>query len=312
MGRGATPAGGGLARWLCTQRRGGVGTDVNEEQIIARARQEVAARRMAEMDQQWGGRWRWLLPALVLAVLIAFIAIPTPLPRKLLLAMGGVCALRPGHSFFAGGVQLPLESRMIGIYGGFTLTLIVLLAFRHLGARRPGGKLVIGILVLCFTSMVFDGSNSTLAELGLPHLYTPTNVLRLLTGLLSGIAIAPFLVWLLSIVAAPQTDAPPRTVVRSLWELAAPLALNAGFAALVMDGRAAFYYPIALISVLGVVGVLAIVALLVILAIGGLAGRVTHLRQVVAPGALALLIAFAVLSATAAARWILMPTVLHL
>lgn len=283
----------------------GAGTNVNEDQIIARARQEVAERQIAEMNQRWGGRWRWLLPALVLAVLLAFIATPAPLPRKLLLAMGGVCALRPGHSFFAGGVQLPLESRMTGIYGGFMLTLIVLLAFRRLGARRPGGKLVIGILALFFTSMAFDGINSTLAELGLPHVYTPTNLLRLLTGLLSGIAIAPFLVWLLGIVAVPRTDAPQRAVVRSFWELAALLTLNAGFAALVVDGRAAFYYPIALISVLGVVGVPAIVALLVILAIGGLAGRVTHLRQVVAPGALALLVAFAVLGATAAARWTL-------
>ena len=290
----------------------GAGTDVNEDQIIARARQEVAARQMQVAEQQWGGRWRWLLPALVLAVLIAFIATPAPLPRKLLLAMGGVCALRPAHSFFAGGVQLPLESRMTGIYGGFTLTLIVLLAFRRLGARRPSSKLVIGILVLFFTSMAFDGINSTLAELGLPHLYRPTNMLRLLTGLLSGIAIAPVLVWLLGIVAVPRTDAPPRAVVRSFWELAALLALNAGFAALVVDGRAAFYYPTALISVLGVVGVLAIVALLVILAISGLAGRVTHLRQVMAPGALALLVAFAVLASTAAARWALMPIVPNL
>jgi uncharacterized membrane protein len=282
---------------------------VNEDQIIARARQEVAARRMQVAEQRWGGRWRWLLPALVLTAIVAFSVAPAPLPRKLLLAMGGVCALRPGHSFFAGGVQLPLESRMTGIYGGFMLTLIVLLAFRRLGARRLGSKLLIGILVLFFTSMALDGINSTLTELGLPHLYTPTNVLRLLTGLLSGVAIAPFLVWLLGIVAAPRTEAPPRAVVRSFWELISPLALNAGFAALVVDGRAVFYYPVALISVLGVVGVLAIVALLVILAIGGLDGRVTHLRQVVAPGALALLIAFAVLGATAARRWTLIANV---
>ena len=49
--------------------------------------------------------------------------------------------------------------------------------------------------------------------------------------------------------------------------------------------------------------VLAIPSLLVILAISGLAGRVTQVRQLVAPGALALLVAFAILAATATARW---------
>ena len=276
---------------------------MNEDQIVARARQEVAARQQEASEQRWGSPWRWLFPALVLAMLIAFIVAPAPLPRKLLLAMGGVCGLRPAHSYFVGGVQLPLEARMTGIYGGFLLTFIALLTFRRLGARRLGSPLLIGILALFFMSMAFDGVNSTLAELGLPHLYMPTNLLRLLTGLLSGMAIAPFLLWLLGVVATPREPGVPDAVVRSPGELGAALAVNAGFAALVLDGRAVFYYPIALVSVVGIMGVLAITALLVILAISGLAGRVTQVRQVVAPGALALLVAFGILGATATARW---------
>ncbi|MFL5802850.1 MAG: DUF2085 domain-containing protein [Roseiflexaceae bacterium] len=276
---------------------------MNEDQIVARARQQVAARQREASEQRWGSPWRWLLPALILAVLIAFIAAPAPLPRKLLLAMGGVCGLRPAHSYFVGGVQLPLEARMIGIYGGFLLAFVVLLAFRRLGARRLGSPLVIGILVVFFMSMAFDGVNSTLTELGLAHLYMPTNLLRLLTGLLSGIAIAPFLLWLLNVVATPREPGVSQAVVRVPWELVAPLAINAIFAALVLDGHAVFYYPIALASVVGIVGVLAITALLVILAISGLAGRITQVRQLVAPGALALLVAFAILGATATARW---------
>ncbi len=276
---------------------------MNEDQIIARARRDVAARRLAAVERRWGGPWRWLLPALVLAALVAFLAAPAPLPRKLLLAMGGVCGLRPAHSYFAGGVQLPLEARMTGIYGGFLLTFVVLLAFRRMGDRRMGDRFVIGILALFFASMALDGLNSTFADLGLAHLYESTNITRLVTGLLSGIAIAPFLLWLLNVVATPREPGVTHAVVGSPWELVAPLAINAIFAALVLDGRAAFYYPIAVISIVGIVGVLAITALLVILAISGLAGRVTQVRQVMAPGALALLIAFAVLGATATARW---------
>lgn len=276
---------------------------MNEDQIIQRARQEIVARRTAAMKQRWGGPWRWLLPTLALAILLAFLATPEPLPRKLLLAMGGVCGLRPAHSYFAGGVQLPMESRMTGIYGGFTLMLLVLLLRGRLGARRLGSRSVIGMLALFFVSMVADGINSTLVEIGLPQLYESTNATRLLTGLLSGIAIAPLLIWFIGVMGAPRTVAPPRAVVRSLWELLLPLAVNGGFAALVMSEQAAWYYPIALVSVGGIVGVLAIVALLIILAISGLDGRITRWRELVAPGALALLIAFTILAGTAAIRW---------
>ena len=276
---------------------------MNEDQIIARAQRDVAARRIAAAERRWGSPRRWLLPALVLAVLVVFLAAPAPLPHKLLLAMGGVCGLRPAHSYFVGGVQLPLEARMTGIYGGFLLTFMVLVACRRLGMRRLGSPFVIGTLVVFFMSMALDGLNSSFTDLGLAHLYLSTNGTRLLTGLLSGIAIAPFLLWLLGAVATPREPGVPRALVRSPWELVAPLAINAIFAALVQDGRAVFYYPIALVSVAGMVGVLAITALLVILAISGLDGRVTHVRQVLAPGALALLVAFAVLAATATIRW---------
>ena len=254
---------------------------MNEDQIIARAQRDVAARRIAAAERRWSGPWRWLLLFLVLAVLVVFLAVPAPLPRKLLLSRGGVCGLRPAHSYFVGGVQLPLEARMTGIYGGFLLTLVMLVACRRLGMRRLGSPFVIGTLVVFFMSMVLDGLNSTFTDLGLAHLYMSTNGTRLLTGLLSGIAIAPFLLWLLGVVATPREPDVSRAV----------------------DGRAVFYYPIALVSVTGIVGVLVITALLLILAISGLSGRVMHVRQVVAPGALALLVAFAVLSATAAARW---------
>ncbi len=276
---------------------------MNEKQIIARAQREVAARQAAAVERRWGAPWRWLFPALALAVLVAFVAVPEPFPRKLLLAMGGVCALRPSHSYFAGSVQLPMESRMTGIYGGFMLTLITLLVLRRIGMRRLGSRLVIGILALFFVSMAFDGVNSTLADIGRSHPYESTNVTRLLTGLLSGIAIAPFLVWLIGVMAAPPTEARTDAVVRAPWELVLPLAVSAGFAALVMSEQAVLYYPIALISIGGVVGVLTIVTLLVVLAVSGLGGRVARLRQIMAPFSLALLITFAVLAGSAAARW---------
>ena len=192
---------------------------------------------------------------------------------------------------------------MVGIYGGFTLTLIILLSFRRFGPRRFGSKPTVALLAIFFASMAFDGINSTLTELGLPHLYQSTNVTRLVTGLLSGIAVAPLLTWLLGVVATPHENDRSRAIFYSPWELLLPLTVSACFGVLVMREQALLYYPIALASVGGVVLSTAMAALLVVLAISGLKQRVTRPRQLVAPGALALLIAFAVLAATAAVRW---------
>jgi uncharacterized membrane protein len=193
------------------------------DQILARAQGEIASRRAAGLERRWGGRWPWLLPTLALAVLVAFLAAPLPLPRKLLLAMGGVCGLLPAHSYFAGGIQLPIESRMVGIYGGFLITLTVLVALGRFRAQRLGSRPTIMLLIAFFTSMAIDGVNSTVTDLGLPHPYTSTNVTRLITGLLAGIAIAPFLIWLLGVVTTSSTTNMPRPVLRTPWEVLLPL-----------------------------------------------------------------------------------------
>lgn len=277
---------------------------VDEQEILARAQREVAARREAAATRHMRGGRSWWPVGCVLLVLIAFIAAPEPMPRKLLLAMGGVCSLRPTHSYFSGGLQLPLESRMMGIYGSLLLTLLWLVGRRRFRARRLGSPSMVGLLLAFFASMVLDGLNSTLAELGWRHLYTPTNPLRLLSGLLAGIALAPALVWLVSVIALPRDELRPEAVVRSPRDLLWPLALGAGFAALTLDGRDLWYYPLALITVGGVVVALATAAFLLVLSMGRVEGRIGGWRQARGPVALALLIAFAVLAATAALRWI--------
>lgn len=71
---------------------------MNEEQIVARAQQVVAARREQRVAPPGGGLWPRLLLGLIAAFLIAFVLYPAPMPQKLLAAMGGVCGLRPSHS----------------------------------------------------------------------------------------------------------------------------------------------------------------------------------------------------------------------
>jgi uncharacterized membrane protein len=273
----------------------------HEEQIIAQAQQQVAARRTAH--EKPGAPWHWLLPLLVLVVVIGFVLAPGTLPEKLLWLMGGICGLRPAHSYFAGDVQLPIEARMVGIYGGASLTLLLAFAARRAGASRPGSPLVLALLALFFGSMVFDGVNSTLITLGLPHLYETTNLHRIITGLLSGIAIGAMLAWLVVTTALPPNERAPSRLIRSPWELLAPLALCALFAALVISEAAWVYYPVALLSVGGVIAVLTLTALVALLQMRGQSGRITNMRQVLVPGSLAFLLAMAFLIGSALLRW---------
>jgi uncharacterized membrane protein len=235
---------------------------------------------------------------------VTFLAVPTAMPQKLLLAMGGICGLRPSHSYFAGTAQLPLEARMLGIYAGAMVTFLAFLLLGRVGARRLGSRITLGLLGLFFLSMVFDGVNSTLYEMELPYLYRPTNPLRLITGLLSGIAVASVLTWLLAVVAAPQRVAEARALVRSPAALNLPLAANWAFAAVVMQEPAWAYYPIAALSMGGVVSVLAGVALLCIVGIRRQDGKLTSWQQLIVPGMLSLLASFVFIGVSAVIRYL--------
>lgn len=275
---------------------------MNEEQIVSKAQQLVAARREQRTAPSGGGAWTNILLGLVGALIIAFLLFPTPLPEKLLTAMGGVCGLRPSHSYFAGSTQLPLESRMTGIYAGVSITLGWLLLQRRLAATRPGTRAVIALLALMFLSMVADGVNSTATDLGLPHPYTSTNITRLVTGLLAGVSLATVLASIVAAVARPRLQA-PATLFAGPRALLAPLGLCALFGVLVVSQQPWGYYPIALLSVGGIVLALAGALLLPVLLFGGWSERISRPRQLLAPGAFALLLAFAILIGTAAVRW---------
>jgi uncharacterized membrane protein len=276
---------------------------MDAEQIIVLAQQQVRSRRIYDAQRRWSGPSRFLLPGLVLAALVAFGAAPGRPPEKFLWLMGGVCGLRPGHSYFAGHIQLPVESRMVGIYGGFFVTFALLLATRRFGARQLGTRHSWSILAVMFATMVFDGVNSTLMEFDKPHLYTTTNATRLATGLLSGIAIATVLLWLLNGVLRPREWVARRAIIHSSRYLGLLIAANVAFAAAVVSGHPWLYYPLAVINIGGIVIILASVALMIVAIASEINGRVVLLRQLVVPGSLALLLAFAVLVGAASLRW---------
>ncbi len=112
--------------------------------------------------------------------------------------VSGICAQMATHSFYPGGERLPLCARNTGIYLGFLVTLLTLYASGRGRVQRLPSKSITIVLAGGIVALAIDGLNSFILDLGLPHLYQPNNLLRLGTGLATGLALAAFTLPLLN------------------------------------------------------------------------------------------------------------------
>jgi uncharacterized membrane protein len=126
--------------------------------------------------------------ASVLALLL-FLPGPSVLARLQWLD-SGICAQILSHSFYPGGMRLPLCARNTGIYLGFFVTLVTLYATGRGRAQQLPHWSIIALLACGVAALAVDGFNSLLLDLGHAHLYQPDNLLRLITGLATGLALA--------------------------------------------------------------------------------------------------------------------------
>ncbi len=121
-----------------------------------------------------------------------------------------VCDQLAADTYRFGGVLLPLCARCTGMYLTAWLTL-GWLAWRY---PRSAARPRIWVLIafgLFFLAWAGDGFNSLFASLpGLPHLYEPTNLLRLITGTGMGVAMGSFIFVMFNMVwSSGSTDAKP-------------------------------------------------------------------------------------------------------
>ena len=224
---------------------------------------------------------QWVIVALVTGYVIAFAALlfaPGGTFIERLRALdGGICAQVPSHSFFPGGVQLPLCSRNTGIYLGFALTFLFLLGAGRLRAARLPGYGAIAALTLAVLALAVDGFNSLFLDLHLPHLYQPHNLLRLATGLGTGTAMAAFLIPAANALIWRADD--KRASFASLRALAWMLpVLAVGFLA-VGSQTPWLIYPIAILSSAGLVTALSLVNLTFLLGVSNVMGYFRSWRQ---------------------------------
>lgn len=162
-----------------------------------------------------------------------------------------VCHRIEVRSFLLGDRQFPLCSRCTGMYLGALLGVVGMLL---LGKGRAGGmpaRWVMVVLVGFMGLMGIDGLNSYSQFFpGLPHLYTPQNWLRLITGMGNGLALAGLTLPVLNQTLWRNWEARP--VLSGFRELAVLVVAAAVVVALVLSDNVVVLYPLALLSAVGV------------------------------------------------------------
>ena len=164
--------------------------------------------------------------------------------------LSGVCHQIAAHSFVVHREALPLCARCLGTYLG---ALIGLLTWR-LGRRSKATALPpvrVIVMLATFTALwALDGFNSFLTLLpGAPYLYAPHNTLRLVTGMLNGLALATLIHPLFNLVAWREPD--PRPATPELRSLAAPLTVVVLIAVVAHAEISAALHALALLGVVG-------------------------------------------------------------
>ena len=195
-------------------------------------------------------------------VLVGFLLAPGDLAWKTHVVLHGLCAQRPSHSLQIGGVTLPMDARMTGIYLGAAVTILWLVAARRLRATRVPCHAVLALLAAFVVVLAVDGFNALLVDLHFPAPYEPSNTLRMATGLLGGTSLGVALGHLFAGSIWAQGNR-QRAVVTQPVELLCPIGVSGAIAVLAFSDIPLLYGPFAVGLLVAAVGVFWLLALVV-------------------------------------------------
>ena len=219
-----------------------------------------------------------------LVPVVVFILLPWSLQQKLFAVPYGIDPQRPSHTYVLGGQQMPLEARKTGMFGGFLLVYLALLAAGRTRAAAFPPRRILAVLLGFVAVMAIDGLNATFFDLGWPHLYAPDLRLRLATGLLMGLTMAALL--LPAINGSLWRDISDVPSLSGIKDVAALLFLCGAFFLLVDARPAILYYAISILAVAGLICELAVINLVFLLIVArrvGTAGTATDVLLLMAP-----------------------------
>lgn len=183
---------------------------------------------------------------------------------------------------FSDNRQFPLCARCSGMFLGVLIGLFgpgLLLGRKRMGYFPPLGIIV--VLVTFTLIWAFDGANSFtfLLPPGVPHLYTPSNLLRLLTGMGQGITMGSLLLPVANSML--WADVKPEAALAKPWHLLALLGVGGVVCAMILADIDIFAYPLAILSAAGVVTILTTIATVVVTSILRRENTVRTLRDAV-------------------------------
>jgi len=168
-----------------------------------------------------------------------------------------ICHRIDTRSFFVGNIQMPLCARCTGIYLGVVLGIVLMAAAGRSRAGLSSPVPLILTLVAFIAVMGVDGVNSYLTLIPrMPHLYQPQNWLRLITGMLNGLAITGLVFPIFNQTLWRNWE--QRPTLANFRELGGLLVVAAVVVGIVLTGNPVALYPLALLSSLGVLILLTI------------------------------------------------------
>lgn len=236
---------------------------------------------------------------------IGFLLLPGSIEDKSLAALHGLCAQQPTHSFYFGEQRLPFDARMTGIYGGFALSAIYLLArgrWRH-GNVPPIA--VTALLASFILALGVDGINSTLRDMGTWYAYEPHNLLRLATGMLTGTALAAFIWMMISQVGFTSRTRVRRSPISGIGDLAMLLAIEAVVSGIILTGWNLLRIPLTFLLLVSAVAVVTGLTLAFVLLLGRREARAVSTADLAGPATIALLVALLMIGALGGGRFLL-------
>ena len=161
-----------------------------------------------------------------------------------------VCHRIAERSFLVGGRALPLCARCSGMYLGIVGAWL----FYTFTSQREGGFPSRAMLVLLGAfglAWALDGLNSFMTLIpGAPHVYEPSNLGRLATGTLMGVAMMSIAYPMFNQVAWKVWN--PKPALDAYKKLGGVVLAGAALAGLALTDNPIILYPLALISAAGV------------------------------------------------------------
>lgn len=206
----------------------------------------------------------WVTGIFLLIVAVVLLTPPPSLLGKCDAVGYAVCHRIPERSFHLAGRPLPLCARCTGTYLGALTGFVTMWALGHRRASNLPPTKVIILLVGFIASMGLDGLNSYLSFFpNTPTLYEPSNLLRLTTGTLNGLALSIIVLPVFNFTLWRQVS--PRRSIRGFRDLTVVVALAAVMVLVVQAELDFLLYPLAILSTLSVLIMLTAVNTMIIL-----------------------------------------------